>query len=52
MIANGLTPMLNVSDFQQSIAGFEKLGWKKHWDWGSPPTFGISSQPPLFASLV
>jgi hypothetical protein len=25
---------------QQSFAWFEKLGWKKGWDWGSPPTFG------------
>ena len=40
MIAKGLTPILNVSDIQQSFAWFEKLGWKKSWDWGKPPTFG------------
>jgi catechol 2,3-dioxygenase-like lactoylglutathione lyase family enzyme len=31
---------LNVSDIQASFAWFEKLGWKKGWDWGDPPTFG------------
>jgi catechol 2,3-dioxygenase-like lactoylglutathione lyase family enzyme len=35
-----LTPILNVSDLAQSFAWFEKLGWIKRWDWGSPPTFG------------
>lgn len=40
MIAHRLNPILNVSDIQQSFAWFEKLGWKKGWDWGSPPTFG------------
>ena len=40
MIAKGITPILNVSDIQASFAWFEKLGWKKGWDWGSPPTFG------------
>ncbi len=40
MIAKGLTPILNVSDIEASFAWFEKLGWKKAWDWGSPPTFG------------
>jgi catechol 2,3-dioxygenase-like lactoylglutathione lyase family enzyme len=35
-----LTPILNVSDIQESFEWFEKLGWKKGWDWGSPPTFG------------
>jgi catechol 2,3-dioxygenase-like lactoylglutathione lyase family enzyme len=43
MLAKGLTPILNVSDIQQSFAWFEKLGWKKSWDWGSPPTFGCVS---------
>jgi catechol 2,3-dioxygenase-like lactoylglutathione lyase family enzyme len=36
----GLTPILNVSDLPESFAWFEKLGWKKCWDWGDPPTFG------------
>jgi catechol 2,3-dioxygenase-like lactoylglutathione lyase family enzyme len=40
MLAKGLTPILNVSDIQQSFAWFERLGWKKGWDWGTPPTFG------------
>ena len=40
MLAKGLTPILNVSDILQSFAWFEKLGWKKGWDWGTPPTFG------------
>lgn len=40
MLAHGLTPILNVSDLQQSFAWFEKLGWRKGWDWGSPPAFG------------
>ena len=40
MIAHGLTPILNVSNIQQSFAWFEKLGWQKGWDWGNPPTFG------------
>jgi hypothetical protein len=38
--AKGLTPILNVSDIHQSFAWFEKLGWTKAWDWGTPPTFG------------
>lgn len=40
MIAHKLTPILNVSDIRASFAWFEKLGWKKGWDWGDPPTFG------------
>ena len=40
MHAKGLTPILNVSNIQESFAWFEKLGWTKGWDWGSPPTFG------------
>ena len=35
-----LTPILNVSNIEESFAWFEKLGWQKGWDWGSPPTFG------------
>jgi catechol 2,3-dioxygenase-like lactoylglutathione lyase family enzyme len=35
-----LIPILNVSNIQESFAWFEKLGWKKGWDWGDPPTFG------------
>lgn len=40
MHAHGLTPILNVSNFAESIAWFEKLGWRKHWEWGDPPGFG------------
>jgi catechol 2,3-dioxygenase-like lactoylglutathione lyase family enzyme len=40
MNAKAITPILNVSDIGQSFAWFEKLGWKKSWDWGSPPRFG------------
>src|SRR5258705_13964403 len=40
MRANRLTPILNVSDIRQSFTWFEKLGWKKGWDWGDPPSFG------------
>ena len=35
-----LTPILNVSDMEQSFAWFEKLGWTKCWDYGDPPSFG------------
>jgi catechol 2,3-dioxygenase-like lactoylglutathione lyase family enzyme len=40
MNAKGLTPILNVSDIAASFAWFEKWGWRKCWDWGTPPTFG------------
>src|SRR5580700_7331247 len=40
MEAKGLTPILNVSDIAITAAWFEKWGWKKLWDWGTPPTFG------------
>jgi catechol 2,3-dioxygenase-like lactoylglutathione lyase family enzyme len=40
MLAKGLTPILNVSNIVDSFAWFEKLGWTKGWDWGTPPTFG------------
>jgi len=39
MEAKGLTPILNVSDIEQSVEWFGKLGWHKAWDWGEPPTF-------------
>ncbi len=40
MLAKDINPILNVSNVVQSFAWFEKLGWKKLWDWGDPPTFG------------
>lgn len=33
-------PILNVSSIRESFAWFEKIGWKKMWDWGDPPDFG------------
>jgi catechol 2,3-dioxygenase-like lactoylglutathione lyase family enzyme len=43
MLAKGLIPILNVSNIEESFAWFEKLGWKKAWDWGDPPDFGAVS---------
>ena len=40
MLAKRIVPILNVSNIQESFAWFERLGWKKGWDWGHPPTFG------------
>src|SRR6185295_18101208 len=40
MLAKRLTPILNVSNITESFAWFEKLGWKKAWEWGDPPDFG------------
>ncbi|HEX2163546.1 MAG TPA: bleomycin resistance family protein [Thermoanaerobaculia bacterium] len=40
MDAKGLTPILNVSDLAESFAWFERLGWRKRWEWGDPPDFG------------
>jgi catechol 2,3-dioxygenase-like lactoylglutathione lyase family enzyme len=40
MLAKKLTPILNVSNIRESFEWFEKLGWKKGWDWGDPPDFG------------
>ncbi len=43
MRAIHVTPILNVSNIQESFAWFEKLGWRKAWDWGDPPDFGAVS---------
>jgi catechol 2,3-dioxygenase-like lactoylglutathione lyase family enzyme len=40
MLAHRIVPILNVSNMEASFAWFEKLGWSKGWDWGTPPTFG------------
>jgi catechol 2,3-dioxygenase-like lactoylglutathione lyase family enzyme len=40
MKALGLTPILNVSDLPASFAWFERWGWEKAWDHGTPPSFG------------
>src|SRR5438876_9667968 len=53
MLAKRLTPILNVSNIQESFAWFEKLGWKKAWDWGDPPDFGsvCNGDQEIFLSL-
>jgi catechol 2,3-dioxygenase-like lactoylglutathione lyase family enzyme len=40
MLAHRLVPILNVSDIRASFAWFAKLGWRKGFEWGDPPTFG------------
>ena len=40
MNAQALNPILNISNFAESVAWFEKLGWKLAWKWGEPPSFG------------
>ena len=40
MVAHRINPILNVFDIVESFAWFERLGWRKGWDWGEPPTFG------------
>ena len=40
MQARHLTPILNVSDIAASFVWFEKWGWRKAWEWGTPPNFG------------
>ncbi len=40
MIAKRVTPILNVSDLEESFAWFEKLGWAKRWAYGAPANFG------------
>ena len=40
MYAKHVTPILNVSDLPATFAWFEKWGWKKCRDWGTPPVFG------------
>lgn len=53
MVVNRLTPILNVSDMQQSFSWFEKLGWTKGWEWGTPPDFGgvCSGESEIFLCL-
>jgi len=35
-----LTPILNVSNINESFTWFEKLGWKPSFKWGDPTGFG------------
>src|SRR5262245_44493703 len=53
MNVSSLTPILNVSDMTASFDWFEKLGWRKLWDWGTPPTFGAvgAGQVEIFLCL-
>jgi catechol 2,3-dioxygenase-like lactoylglutathione lyase family enzyme len=53
MNAQQIVPILNVSDMAETFAWFEKWGWRKLWDWGSPPTFGAvgSGQAEIFLCL-
>jgi catechol 2,3-dioxygenase-like lactoylglutathione lyase family enzyme len=53
MQAKHIAPILNVSNIKQSFEWFEKLGWKKAWDWGDPPDFGsvCSGQVEIFLCL-
>lgn len=44
MVTKRLTPILNVTDIEKSFAWFEKLGWKKQWDWGDPPRSAPSAR--------
>jgi catechol 2,3-dioxygenase-like lactoylglutathione lyase family enzyme len=46
MEAKGLTPILNVSNLEESFAWFEKLGWRKQWAWGDPPGFAAVGNGP------
>ena len=40
MRAEGITPIVNVSDLEVSFKWFEDWGWHRLWDWGDPPDFG------------
>jgi predicted enzyme related to lactoylglutathione lyase len=36
-----VVPILNVKNFAESVNYYvNKLGFRKKWDWGAPPTFG------------
>ena len=44
----GLVPILHVADFQAGLAYYtDKLGFKKLWDWGTPPFFGCIARDGL-----
>lgn len=40
MNAKCITPILNVSNINESFEWFQKLGWSKNWAWGDPVGFG------------
>lgn len=53
MYAKAITPILNVTDLAASLEWFEKLGWKRLWNWGSPPRFGAvgSGESEIFLAV-
>ena len=53
MNVRNITPILNVSDMEESFAWFMKLGWTKNWVWGEPVDFGCvgSGEREIFLSL-
>ena len=40
MNAKAITPILNISNMQETFAWFASLGWEKSWEWGEPISFG------------
>jgi predicted enzyme related to lactoylglutathione lyase len=46
MLVHCINPILNVSNISESFAWFQKWGWKRLWDWGTPPTFGAIGAGP------
>ncbi len=40
MLTHKLVPILNVSDYEASVAWFERLGWRRGFEWGEPTSFG------------
>ena len=53
MEIKAITPILNVCDFDESLAWFEKLGWKKKWGWTKRSNFAsvASGDFEIFLSL-
>jgi catechol 2,3-dioxygenase-like lactoylglutathione lyase family enzyme len=53
LYAKAVTPVLNVTDLAASFAWFEQWGWKKLWDWNTPPSFGAvgSGEVEIFLCL-
>ena len=53
VIAQEITPILNVSDLAASLDWFHRLGWHTLWSWGDPPDFAAvgSGECAIFLSL-
>jgi hypothetical protein len=46
------TPILNVKNVPASVEHYlDKLGFKKDWDWGTPPTFASVSRGKTYIFL-